>query len=73
MQVVTASATPHKAMLDERKKELGVEILKYSSKFMLQFAEVRRMYAWYGDCRLVASLILTFSSVVMNKENALHG
>jgi hypothetical protein len=45
MQVVTASATPHKAMLDERKKELGVEILKYSSKFMLQFAEVRRMYA----------------------------
>lgn len=28
-------------MVEERKKELGVDMLKYSAAFMLQFSEVR--------------------------------
>lgn len=41
--VLAPSATPHTALLEERKKELGINMMKYSAKFMLQFAEVRSM------------------------------
>lgn len=40
-QALAASGTPHSTTVDERKKELGVDILKYSKDFMYQFAEVR--------------------------------
>lgn len=41
--VLAPSATPHTALLEERKKELGVDMMKYSAKYMLQFAEVRSL------------------------------
>eukprot|EP00892_Ulva_mutabilis_P008950 jgi/Ulvmu1/6427/UM003_0056.1 len=38
-KVVTISGTPHSTTVDEKKKELGVDLLKYSKEFMNQFAE----------------------------------
>ena len=39
--VAPSSSTPHQHVVDERKKELGVDTLRYSAAFMLQFSEVR--------------------------------
>ena len=42
LQVVApSSGTAHQQIIEERKKEQGVDVLKYSAAFMLQFSEVR--------------------------------
>jgi hypothetical protein len=43
--VAPTSGTPHQQTIDERKKELGVDKLRYTAAFMMQFSEVRRSAA----------------------------
>lgn len=56
-QVLAASGTPHSTTIEDRKKELGVDLLKYSKAFMYQFAEVRTG-GWQFSVRIVGAVLL---------------
>jgi hypothetical protein len=46
--VAPLSGTPHQQVIEERKKELGVNVLQYTAAFMMQFSEVRLQIARRG-------------------------